>query len=202
MAIQPQHHYRLIAVARKHFSLRSAHLVMWSSPLLLLVLLFTLTATSKPSTRLVIVHEPSTVSSTNPTTTQPAVVSSTTTSTAPTTTTSVVRSTTSTMTNETHFAVATGSIVRSPARAPSVSVSSGVVAGSLNSTFAVAVVPLRGPGTWTLTSSAPLTAQLLCPDVNGPVNALIVVNGAQNCQLKLTSANVEVASTWQLTPQR
>jgi hypothetical protein len=43
---------------------------------------------------------------------------------------------------------------------------------------------------------------LLCPDVNGPVNALIVVNGAQNCQLKLTSANVEVASTWQLTPQR
>src|SRR5674476_503294 len=179
MAIQPQHHYRLMAVARKHFSLRSAHLVMWSSPLLLLVLLFTLTATSKPSTRLVIVHEPSTVSSTSPTTTQPEVVNSTTTSTAPTTTTS--------MTNETHFAVATGSIVRSPARAPSVSVSSGVVTGALSRAFAVAVVPLRGPGMWTLTSSAPITAQLLCPDVSGPVNALIVVNGAQRCQLKLTS---------------
>ena len=202
MAIQPQHHYRLIAVARKHFSLRSAHLVMWSSPLLLLVLLFTLTATSKPSTRLVIVHEPSTVSSTNPTTTQPAVVSSTTTSTAPTTTTSLVRSTTSTMTNETHFAVATGSIVRSPARAPSVSVSSGVVTGALSRAFAVAVVPLRGPGTWTLSSSAPIIAQLLCPNVSGPVNALIVVNGVQSCQLKLTSANAEVSPTWQLTPLR
>ena len=201
MAIQPQHRYRLIAVARKHFSLRSAHLVMWSSPLLLLVLLFTLTATSKPSTRLVIVHEPSTVSSTSPTTTTPAVVGSTT-STAPTTTTSVVRSTTSTMTNATHFAVATGSIVRSPARAPSVSVSSGVVTGALSRAFAVAVVPLRGPGTWTLSSSAPINAQLLCPNVSGPVNALIVVNGVQSCQLKLTSANAEVSPTWQLTPLR
>jgi hypothetical protein len=202
MAIQPQHRYRLIAVARKHFSLRSAHLVMWSSPLLLLVLLFTLTATSKPSTRLVIVHEPSTVSSTSPTTTTtPAVVGSTT-STAPTTTTSVVRSTTTTMTNETHFAVATSSIVRSPAHAPSVSVSSGVVTGALSRAFAVAVVPLRGPGTWTLSSSAPIIAQLLCPNVSGPVNALIVVNGVQSCQLKLTSANAEVSPTWQLTPLR
>ena len=201
MAIQPQHHYRLMAVARKHFSLRSAHLVMWSSPLLLLVLLFTLTATSKPSTRLVIVHEPSTVSSTSPTTTTAAVVGSTT-STAPTTTTSVVRSTTTTMTNETHFAVATGSIVRSPARAPSVSVSGGVVTGALSRAFAVAVVPLRGPGTWTLSSSAPINAQLLCPNVSGPVNALIVVNGVQSCQLKLTSANAEVSPTWQLTPLR
>ena len=202
MAIQPQHHYRLMAVARKHFSLRSAHLVMWSSPLLLLVLLFTLTATSKPSTRLVIVHEPSTVSSTSPTTTQPAVVNSTTTSTAPTTTTSVVRSTTTTTTNETHFAVATGSTVRSPARAPNVSVSSGVVTGALSRAFAVAVVPLRGPGTWTLSSSAPIIAQLLCPNVSGPVNALIVVNGVQSCQLKLTAANAEVSPTWQLTPLR
>lgn len=199
MAIQPQHRYRLIAVARKHFSLRSAHLVMWSSPLLLLVLLFTLTATSKPSTRLVIVHEPSTVSSTSPTTT--TVVGSTT-STAPTTTTSVVRSTTTTMTNETHFAVATSSIVRSPAHAPSVSVSSGVITGSLSRAFAVAVVPLRGPGTWTLSSSAPIIAQLLCPNVSGPVNALIVVNGVQSCQLKLISANAEVSPTWQLTPLR
>ena len=199
MAIQPQHRYRLIAVARKHFSLRSAHLVMWSSPLLLLVLLFTLTATSKPSTRLVIVHEPSTVSSTSPTTT--TVVGSTT-STAPTTTTSVVRSTTTTMTNETHFAVATSSIVRSPAHAPSVSVSSGVVTGALSRAFAVAVVPLRGPGTWTLSSSAPIIAQLLCPNVSGPVNALIVVNGVQSCQLKLISANAEVSPTWQLTPLR
>lgn len=202
MAIQPQHHYRLIAVARNHFSLRSAHLVMWSSPLLLLVLLFTLTATSKPSTRLVIVHEPSTVSSTSPTTTPSTVVTSTTTSTTPTTTTTPVRPTTTTVITETHFAVATSSIVKSPARAPSVSVSSGVVTGALSRAFAVAVVPLRGPGTWTLTSSAPITAQLLCPNVSGPVNALIVVNGAQSCQLKLTSANVEVSPTWQLTPQR
>jgi hypothetical protein len=66
----------------------------------------------------------------------------------------------------------------------------------------VAVVPLRGPGTWTLSSSAPIIAQLLCPNVNGPVNALIVVNGAQSCQLKLTSANAEVSPTWQLTPLR
>jgi hypothetical protein len=188
-------------VARKHFSLRSAHLVMWSSPLLLLVLLFTLTATSNPSTRLVIVHEPSTVSSTSPTTTTTTVVGSTT-STAPTTTTSVVRSTTTTMTNETHFAVATSSIARSPAHAPSVSVSSGVVTGALSRAFAVAVVPLRGPGTWTLSSSAPIIAQLLCPNVSGPVNALIVVNGVQSCQLKLTSANAEVSPTWQLTPLR
>src|ERR1035437_144804 len=201
MAIQPQHRYRLIAVARKHFSLRSAHLVMWSSPLLLLVLLFTLTATSKPSTRLVIVHEPSTVFSTSPTTTTPAVVGSTT-STAPTTTTSVVRSTTTTITNETHFAVATSSIVRSPAHAPSVSVSSGVVTGALSRAFAVAVVPLRGPGTWTLSSRAPINAPFLCPNVSGPATALIVVNGVQSCQLKLTSANAEVSPTWQLTPLR
>jgi len=40
--------YPTKTMTRSPFSLKSAHLLMWSSPLLLIILVFTLTATSAP----------------------------------------------------------------------------------------------------------------------------------------------------------
>src|ERR1700691_5756756 len=64
-----------MTMARKLSSLRSAHLLMWSSPLLLVVLVFTLTSSTSPRTTQTLNPPPTTTSTvlivvpTSPTTT-------------------------------------------------------------------------------------------------------------------------------------
>ncbi|MDE3065267.1 MAG: hypothetical protein KGJ36_06325 [Acidobacteriota bacterium] len=94
----------------------------------------------------------------------------------------------------------TASSARSPAPAPRVSVASGALAGRLTPAFAVAVIPLRGPGTWTLSGSTTLRATLNCPSVSGPVVGTVQVTGSQDCQLTVSSSDASTSSTWLLTP--
>jgi hypothetical protein len=60
------------------------------------------------------------------------------------------------------------------------------------------VVPLAGPRTWTLASSAPLSATLSCGTQATAVAASFAV-GSTPCQLALADPTGQ-AVTWQLTP--
>jgi hypothetical protein len=188
-------------MARKLSSLRSAHLLMWSSPLLLVVLVFTLTSNTSPRTTQTL-NRPLTTTTTSTPTVMP---------TSPTTTTTITTTTTllqkklpaviATRTpNKKKYSVVTGSSAGNVAPAPSVTVSTSVLSGSLSSAFAVADVPLRGPGLWTLATSYPIGAQLLCASRTVSVSRRVVIMTSQSCQLQLTSKNPEVSPTWQLTP--
>jgi hypothetical protein len=77
---------------------------------------------------------------------------------------------------------------------------SGALAGTLSPGFAVAVVPLRGPGAWSLAGSATITAVLDCPTVSGPVVGEVVITSDEACQLQITSTFVQGLPQWQLTP--
>ncbi|HQT99156.1 MAG TPA: hypothetical protein PLG60_01490 [Acidimicrobiales bacterium] len=61
------------------------------------------------------------------------------------------------------------------------------------------VLTLVGPGSWTLASSAPLTASLTCATQRVIVQALIVVAAKTTCQLSLRATQ---PSSWQLSAQR
>src|ERR1700689_2033868 len=122
-----------MTMARKLSSLRSAHLLMWSSPLLLVVLVFTLTSNTSPPTAQTLNPPPTT------TTTTPIV-----TPTSPTTTTTITTTTTvpqkklpaviATRTpNKRRYSPVTGSNAGNVAPAPSVTVSTSVLSGSLSS---------------------------------------------------------------------
>ena len=103
-------------------------------------------------------------------------------------------------TSKKKFSSATDSNAKSVAPPSSTTVSNSVLSGSLSSAFAVADVPLRVPGLWTLATSTPITAQLLCTSRTVSVSRRVVIMTNQSCQLQLTSTNPEVSPTWQLTP--
>jgi hypothetical protein len=185
----------LKTMARKLSSLQSAHLVMWSSPLLLVVLVFTLTTTPSPSTRPSLSLRPSTTTSSTTTLATPT----TTTTTAPVTAHhSKVKPAPSA--SRTKYADVTAPNVSHAAAPPSESASSGVLSGSLSPGFQVADVPVQGPGLWTLSTSTPIDARLLCTSRTVLVHRRLVIMTGQQCQLQLTSTNPEVSPTWQLTP--
>jgi hypothetical protein len=183
-----------MTMARKLSSLRSAHLVMWSSPLLLVVLVFTLTTTSSPPTRQSLRPQHSSTTSTSTTVATPS-----------TTTTAPVKARHPKVTrvpsvNKTKYADVIEPNASRSVAPPSESVSSGVLSGSLSSGFQVADVPVQGPGLWTLTTSNPIDARLLCVSRTVSVHRRLVIMTGQRCQLQLTSTNPEVSPTWQLTP--
>jgi hypothetical protein len=76
--------------------------------------------------------------------------------------------------------------------------SSGVVAGQLTTADNVAVVPLNGPGTWTLNTSRPLVAQLQCSSTSTAVSQQITIDGPRACQLELVATT---ATAWTLAPR-
>lgn len=174
-------------------SLKSTHLLMWSSPVLLLVLVFTLTSSAR----------------------MPAAPTSTTMTSAPRTTTTVADArnsstppTTSTTTTialahptETSFDSVTSSTVRSAAPAPSAPAMSGALAGVLESGSRVDV-PLLGPGAWTLLTSVSAAAFLNCGSASEPLSGRVVVGPDQSCQLEITSTAVGTPTAWQLVPTR
>lgn len=175
-------------MASHRYSFRSAHLVMWSSPLLLLVLVFTLTNSTKTPAATT-AHHPS--------------PDQTSTSAPPATTSTVAASTTTTTTSEasaTPSYSATGSTATPVAPASGSNVSSGGLEGNLDHAFPVAVVPLQGPGTWTLVTSAAVRSLLNCATTSSSVTGRVVIAQSQSCQLEITSSNPEVSQTWQLVP--
>jgi hypothetical protein len=64
----------------------------------------------------------------------------------------------------------------------------------------VAVIPLLGPGVWTITTSSPSVNVLVCATATRHVEGFIALLTEQNCQLQVTSAASGAALTWLLTP--
>ncbi len=176
------------------YSFRSAHLVMWSSPLLLLVLVFTLTNSTKTPASSAPAHHTS--QPTSPTTSVPVA----TTSRATVTTVAKSATTTTSAASVAPYADTTSSIARSVALAPSANASSGALEGILDRSFPVADVPLQGPGSWTLTTSAATRSLLACSAASSPVATRVVIKISQSCQLEITSSSPGVSQTWQLIP--
>jgi len=79
--------------------------------------------------------------------------------------------------------------------APNASAMTGESSGALGPGFEVVDVPLRGPGTWTLTSSASTSQSLQCGDQTIPVLQQIVVGATQSCQLEISSTSSEASLT-------
>jgi hypothetical protein len=179
---------------------RAAHLVMWSSPLLLLILVFTLTNASNAPT-----PSSTTLTTTTSSNTQPP-ATTTTASLAPRTTQSSTRSPVTTtsapnvVTTSEPYATTTSSIVKSLALAPSASVSNGALAGTLSTAQPVVDIPLEGPGSWSITTSAPVLEVLACDGANRSVATQFSISRRQSCQLVITSTVREVQPSWRLTP--
>ena len=78
--------------------------------------------------------------------------------------------------------------------------SSGVLSGQLSSQFNVADLPLAGPGTWDVASSAPVTVTLACSNTTIPVTSQLVIGAKEQCQVSITATTSGTSLTWQLTP--
>ncbi len=188
--------------------------VLWSSPLLLVVLVLTLGATGRTGS-------PSATGSAREPSSAPPVATTTSTTaltrhrrapgpgrtsgpretTAATTTTTTETTTPSRPTRASaapSTADSSSSTVSSATVSDGVSATNGPVAGRLDAALASVVVPLAGPRTWTLASSAPLSATLACGAQETTVTATFAV-GSTSCQLDLADPTGQ-AVAWQLTP--
>ncbi len=197
MAIALADHYLVKFMARRPLPPRGTQLVMWSSPILLLVLVFTLTAHPTSASRRVArtptqAHHRATTLAGTPTTASTTTVVTTTSTTVPPPRLS------SGATSGATYAAPIATTAKSFAPDASANASSGVIAGHLTITDNVAVVPLDGPGTWTLAASHPLVAQLQCPSASTPVNQQITIDAPLSCQLELIATT---ATAWTLAPR-
>ena len=159
---------------RKLTSLRGAHLVLWSSPLLLLILVFTL-------------------SSQNQSHPQPSVIETTSSTTMPSPTTIPAT------TLPRHVVVTTVPRYSAPTTT-TVAVQTpptGALNGVLTSGESSLNVPVHGPGTWVFSASLPTTVVLVCAEVITPIVSKVVLTTNQECQLELSSQG---SSVWQLLP--
>lgn len=176
-----------------------SQLVMWSSPVLLLVMLFSMTTSARAQ------RSPHvTVSPRGETTSREARSTSTTVTPSTSTTTTTPSSTTtapapSPARRASNSFTATASNESSNGSGVGVNVSSGVVAGVLAGGQAVDV-PLNGPGSWTLAASAPVLTRLVCPRANTSFADLVVIDTSQTCQLLVTSSTSS-ATSWRLAPR-
>ncbi|HEY5104220.1 MAG TPA: hypothetical protein VII65_04160 [Acidimicrobiales bacterium] len=188
-------------------SLKSTHWVTWSSPVLLVVLVLTLTATSKPTspaasasrttTSLTPTRAPK--KTVEPTTTLP-VANVTPPTTRPTSTSTLVAIPTTTSRNVANSSSKTGSSVKPVAVASGETVGSGALSGQLTPSFNVADVPLDGPGTWSLVTSAPADATLQCANALASVQSQVIVAAKESCQFIIKTIIPSSSLTWQLTP--
>ena len=192
-------------MARRRFTLRTSHLLMWSSPLLLLVLVFTLnsrplhattttttTTTTATTTTLRPLRTSTSTTAHTPTSTGLAIAPHTpaTSSTAPTPTSTSTITTTPTTSSP---VVATTSVPRAHS---SVSTTTSVVAsvsaenrtGVLTLDSPEAVFPLRGPGQWSVVADHAVTTELICGSQSRDVVGTVRVAATQTCQLAITIA--------------
>ncbi len=206
LAVARDRRYRGFMVFRVT-SIRAAHLVLWSSPILLLILALTVTT---PRT---------TVLASSPTTTQhpqretlrsaprarptPVILSPTTSvihssKTTPTVTASTVPSP-STTRLASPSATSIDATGPSPASPPIVDAVSGAIVGTLDSVDQVEDVPLQGPGTWVVQSSAPMSETLTCSGTDRLVALTVNIDSLETCRLRLTNASTSRVR-WQIVP--
>jgi hypothetical protein len=86
------------------------------------------------------------------------------------------------------------------AKAPAETSASGALSGQLSARFAVAVVPLEGPGTWLVSDSAPIDVTLSCQGTAIDVQTQFEIGAHEECQVTITPASATTSLTWQLTP--
>ncbi|MHB8380527.1 MAG: hypothetical protein ACYDB2_11580 [Acidimicrobiales bacterium] len=197
---------------RRFPSPKSTHWVIWSSPLLLLVMVFTLTTSSSstPRRRAALTPTTTTRAVTDPVTVTQVTSTPTTSTTAATTTTTspvsrsvvdpLARQVATNALHETGSSLGTASSAKPVANAPAENASSGVVTGQLSPSFAVADVPLDGPGTWVVATSASSHLTLRCANQTVSVQGQFVIGPREHCQLIITPAMTSASLTWQLTP--
>ena len=172
--------------------LKATHVLMWSSPVLLLVLVFTLGSNSGGARPL-------------STTTTTAPMQSTTSIAHTTTTVRTVTTTVPETTPPTTLPARSGSAAPTtttvPAHAPThgTSATNAAVAGTLSASLNEVAVPLSGPGTWTLTTTGATTQRLYCSSQSTPVNATVVVGAGVTCQFEIAATDPGAPLTWQLT---
>jgi hypothetical protein len=75
-----------------------------------------------------------------------------------------------------------------------------VLTGQLSASFPVADVPLDGPGTWSVATSAAATLTLRCANQSIRLQTQFVIGAREQCQLIITTATTSTSLTWQLTP--
>ncbi len=84
----------------------------------------------------------------------------------------------------------TDSSVKSNANGSAENASNDVVSGQLSPDLAVADVPLRGPGTWTVASSAPISVTLTCAGTTITVQTQFEIAAHTSCQITITRSVV------------
>ena len=199
-------------MAKTQKSLKGSHILMWSSPLLLGVLVLTFSATSNPG------------GLSGSSSTSPVSVGTPTRHSPPTTSTEVKRAhtgthpgiaaTTTPVPVKTYQPVpttrparaggsanSTGSTVSPLASPAGVRTLSGVVSGQLTPSFAFADVPLQGPGSWQFVASAATRSSLHCAAQTSEVSDLVVVGPGQTCQFEIQANGATTSINWQLTPR-
>jgi hypothetical protein len=94
----------------------------------------------------------------------------------------------------------TGSNVSSVASASAENAKSGALSGQLTARFDVAVVPLAGPGTWTVAASAPTSVMLDCQGSSIAVQTQFEIGTHEQCQVTISPGSTTTSLTWQLLP--
>ncbi len=184
-------------------SLRATHLVLWSSPILLLVLVFSVSGSPKTitSARGAATNKPAMGHRTVPTTTEMTTSTLAATAPRPARTSSVAptRRALATATSDAPSPTTTAATAPRAASSLVASAASGALVGDLVSAGATEDVPLQGPGTWLVQSSAPMLAQLSCPGSTQPVSTTLSINALVACRLHLISASAGPVR-WQIVP--
>ncbi len=188
----------------RRFTLRTSHLLMWSSPLLLLVLVFTMNSRPLHAAR-------ATGSTVSPTMTTGAATGTTSTPRTPriaprrpatrAAATAPGRSTIP-RTVPPHAETTSGppahsAAVTATSVARSVIVATVLHSGQLTLGSPEAILPLHGPGRWSLVDDHAVSSSLVCATVSSPVSDVVTVSTSQTCQLAITIAT-GAPTTWTL----
>ncbi|MGC2167636.1 MAG: hypothetical protein WA580_00875 [Acidimicrobiales bacterium] len=95
---------------------------------------------------------------------------------------------------------ATEPSAKSSASASAANASNDVVSGQLGSTLSVADVPLQGPGTWEVATSAPVSVTLTCAGTTLTVETQLQVAAHTVCQVAISDPTPAQNITWELVP--
>ncbi|HUV57675.1 MAG TPA: hypothetical protein VMV96_02595 [Acidimicrobiales bacterium] len=186
-------------MASPHNSMKGTRILMWSSPVLLLVLVLTLTTSTAPSSG----HSGHNAVSTRPitpsSTTSPEARPTTATTTTITTLSKAASVVTTVPPSASSFGVKS-SIAKPLVSAANIVMSTGAISGQLTKQFGVADIPLQGPGTWTLTTSDVTSQSLHCGSQMTPVATRVVIGASQACQFEISASTPSSPINWQLSP--
>jgi hypothetical protein len=74
-----------------------------------------------------------------------------------------------------------------------------VFSGKIDASLNVVDVPLTGPSSWHLVTSAPTNQTLTCDAQSSTIGTSMSVGAHQTCQLEITATTPGTAIAWQLS---